>query len=240
MRPLLSSFRSFRLHASRLREPLVQVWLMTGMALVLVIMGHIHAVRQSGDRKNPDTLSAVRLLTAGASFQWSDNFAPASAVSARPAFSLVDSPNAPAVKNLSLASPSSGASLDWRAEMTAAASRPWTFLSKGHRQFIGATERSADGLPVSLVWSGGHSGNAALNQLECRRLGKTEAATFVIGNGTRSKDGSLETSGTLPAEGSVTITLIGTPDTATDKQKASLGELLNYLEARFGTIQCLF
>lgn len=238
MRPLLSSFRSFRLHASRLREPLVQVWLMTGMALILVIMGHVHAVRQSGDRKNPDTLSAVRLLTAGASFQWSDNFAPAAAASARPAFSLADAAKSPTGQNLSSPSLSPGASLDWRAEMTAAASRPWNFLSKAHRQFIGTTERSADGLPVSLVWSGGHSGNAALNQLECRRLGKAEAGTFVIGNGTRSKDGSLETAGGLPVEGSVVITLIGTPDTATEKQKASLGELLNYLEARFGTVQC--
>lgn len=244
MHPLLTTFRSFRIHASRLREPLVQVWLMTGMALILVIMGHVHAVRQSGDRKNPDTLSAVRLLTAGPNFQWSDNFAPATPARARPVLKLT----AAVGKTTRFAPPSSGSdpglttpsgsTLDWRGEMTSAASRPWKFLGKAQRELIGQADRPADGLPVNILWSGGLTGNAALSLLELRRLGQSSAGTFVIGNGTRSPDGSLETISNLPVEGAVTITIIGNPETLTEKQKASLGEVLNYLEARFGTVQC--
>jgi hypothetical protein len=244
MHPLLTTFRSFRIHASRLREPLVQVWLMTGMALILVIMGHVHAVRQSGDRKNPDTLSAVRLLTAGPNFQWSDNFAPATPAGARPALALVvpdTSASSDGPKPAPLLPARDTPALDWRAGMTAAASRPWAFLGKEQRQFIGRTDRPADGLTVRLAWSGGLSGNAALNHLEAQRLGKSEAPCFVVGNGSRSPDGGIElTAESLPGEGSVAITLIGTPESITGKQQAALGELLNYLEARFGTVECQF
>ncbi|RYD31196.1 MAG: hypothetical protein EOP86_18430, partial [Verrucomicrobiaceae bacterium] len=128
MRHLLSAVQLIRLHAIRLREPLVQVWLMAGMALVLVIIGHVHAVRQSGDWKNPDMRSAARLLTAGASLQWSDDFAPGGGT-ARPRPAIALSP-VPTPGRSSGIRPGGGADLDWRGEMTAAASRPWKHLAK--------------------------------------------------------------------------------------------------------------
>lgn len=239
MRHLLSAVQLIRLHATRLREPLVQVWLMAGMALVLVIIGHVHAVRQSGDWKNPDARSAARLLIAGASLQWSDDFAPAGgAARPRPAIALAP---LPALGRSSGIHPGGGADLDWRGEMTAAASRPWKHLGKTQRQVIDQVRGLSTGLSVSLVWTGDPRGNAALYSFECRRLGLAGPGAFVIGNGSRSGNGSLEMAGPLlpSADAPVVVTLIGSPDTVTAPQKAALGELLNYLEARFGAVQCL-
>lgn len=234
MRKLLLATHSFRLHAARLREPLVQVWLMTGMALILVIMGHVHAVRQSGDWKNLDTPSALRLLSAGPRVQWTDDFAPAGTVRPRPAIDLGE-PSSSAGSSLS---PDTAAAPDWRVEMASAASRPWTHLAKAQRQAMDQAARPASGQNLRLIWTGDPRGNAALHSLQCQRLGQADPSTFVIGNGSRSQDGGIEITGPLESPGPLVITLIGTPRSFTADQKAALGELLNYLEARFGPVVC--
>ncbi|MES2708746.1 MAG: hypothetical protein V4726_19275 [Verrucomicrobiota bacterium] len=234
MRNLLSATRLFRLHAARLREPLVQVWLMAGMALILVIMGHVRVVRQSGDWKNMGTQSAARLLMAGANLQWTDDFAPAAAARSRPVIALTVSGSRPD----STPPAPVDTLVDWRGQMAAAASRSWEYLEKAQRRMIDSTVRPATGVSVSLAWTGDPRGNASLHALECQRLGQSDASTFVIGNGSRSKDGGLEIPRPLQPESPVVVTLIGTPLSVTSGQKAALGELLNYLEARFGPVEC--
>lgn len=237
MRKFRSASKTFGVHAARLREPLVQVWLMAGTGFILVIMGHVRAVRQSGDWKNPDTSAPFQLLTAGASLQWTDDFAIPQTSAPRPSLVLnLSRPTAPLAANRVMPDPVS--SLDWRGEMETAARGSWEFLLKKDRAEIDLVQLPATGLEVRLAWTGDHRGNAALHRLDCQRRGVADESSFVIGNGSRSGNGSLEITGGLQ-KGKVTVmSLIGTPETTTTAQKAALGELLNYLEARFGTLDC--
>lgn len=237
MRNFHSASKILGLHATRLREPLVQVWLMAGMGFILVIMGHVRAVRQSGDWKNHDRAGPLRLLTAGASLQWTDDFANPQSSAPRP--SVVLNPTrqaAPPAANRVMPDPLS--SLNWRGEMETAARGTWEYLSKTDRGEIDLAPLPATGMEVRLSWTGDRRGNASLHHLDCQHRGVPDETCFVIGNGSRSPDGSLEMTGGLQKGKLILVSLIGTPETTTEAQKSALGELLNYFEARFGTVHC--
>ena len=224
----------FRFLLQRLNDPQVQVWLMTGLAMVLLLIGHNRAWSPVGEGKNAINPTASRLLLAGATVSWNDEFAPSQRSTRRPNLIL----HSPPSRQRQMANRGSGSSktLEVRSSMEAAASRPWQFLSRPLRQQLAQAPPAKKPLQATLQWSGDHRGNAALLAIHATRHHASSAATFVIGNGSRSKDGEIEP--LRPqfsfAGGRVDIILIGSGSGPTARQTSALGELLHQLEALTG------
>lgn len=221
------------LHLQRFRDPQLQVWVMAGFSVLLVLIGHLHAWNASGEGKNEAVTSASKLLLAGARVEWTEEFAAAPRSAKRPALSLAALPlPEPAPK----ARPAAPTIPDVRPAMEAAAGRPWQALDRSLRNQLSHASLPASPLTIRLGWSGESRGNAALVARHAAASGATREAGFVIGNGSRSRDGQIEW---LPREktlgsGIVEITLIGPSGQSTTSQWAALGELLAHLEALSG------
>lgn len=224
----------FRFLLQRLNDPQVQVWLMTGLAMVLLLIGHNRAWSPVGEGKNAINPTASRLLLAGAPVSWNDAFAPSQRSTSRPNLVLHSSPSRQ--RQIANRGSTSSKTLEVRSSMEAAASRPWQFLGRPLRQQLAQAAPAQKPLQASLQWSGDHRGNAALLAIHATRNHAPAAATFVIGNGSRSKDGEIEP--LRPqfsfAGGRVDIILIGSGSSPTARQTSALGELLHQLEALTG------
>jgi hypothetical protein len=157
----------------------------------------------------------------------------------RPEIQLA-SPSLPA---LSSQSPAPTPSTDFaRLAATRAASRSsWQFVSPLLRADI-ATRLHQPLSSVVIRFSGTDRGNAEqLDDHQSRCRGTTDGAPwhFVIGNGRRSPDGSIETTRRWLRDSSgseLTVCLIGSPDSLTPAQQNAIGELLLFLESRSGTL----
>jgi hypothetical protein len=222
------TFRSLLQH---LKDPQLQVWLMSGLALVLLIIGHIRAWSPVGEGKIGPAPTASRLLLAGASVSWNDEFAPGQRPSRRPVLILH---NTVATQQVNV-NPAPGL-FEVRSLMEQAAGRPWRYLSRPLRQQLARAPSPNGPLRATLRWSGDHRGNAPLIALQDSHRHPNAKTSFVIGNGSRSKDGEIEM--LFPrvafAGGQVEIILIGSGTNPTPRQTSALGELLNHLEAMSG------
>ena len=229
MRSLFPDFLP-KLPLDRLRDPLVQVWVMAGFSVLLVLIGHLRAWNATGEGKNNYRESASRLLLAGARIEWSDKFGSAHRPKQRPTMNLGYS-SLPG-KSTIAAFPG----LDLRCAMQLAASQPWQAVDRPVRQSLSQAKLPARALRVRLNWTGDVRGNAALVARRLPSESIAAAATFVIGNGSRSGDGQIEclTSGTSFAGGLVDVTLIAAAGRISPRQLAAVAELLVHLEALSG------
>jgi hypothetical protein len=227
LRPAFSFFSTLQ----RLRDPQVQVWVMVGCSLLLVLIGHLHAWNASGEGKNEARTSASRLLLAGARVEWSEEFAAAPRPKNRPVLNLVSTPFP-----VSKARTAVAAIPDVRPAMELASGQPWQALDRSLRSQLAVAGIPAAPLTIRLRWSGESRGNAALVARHAAASGAPDDAGFVIGNGSRSRDGEIEwlfRNTTLGAD-AVEITLIGSHGQSTPRQWAALAELLVHLEALSG------
>lgn len=218
----------------RLRDPLVQVWFMAGISVLLVLIGHLRAIQATCEGKNETNTSPSRLLIAGANVTWTEEFGPAHRETRRPVLAL-NAP-APAAHRL-VAHTAASAPMDVRPVMQEAASRPLKFLARPLRQALTSAPKASAALKVQLTFSGATRGNAALISLQSQPASAaTAAARFVIGNGSRSGDGTIAWISPPRSleSGLVEIILVGKPGAPTPAQTAALGELLNLLEAISG------
>ena len=215
----------------RLRDPLLQVWLMAGMSVLLLIIGHLRTIHAAGEGKNTSNPTPLRLLAAGVAVSWSDEEAPTQRETRRPLLVL----NTPAPAQHTQAQALPKAPLDLAPLMQDAATRPLAYVNRPLRESLTAAAAVPAPLTVQINWSGSSRGNAALICLQTP-LSSEPAAHFVIGNGSRSRDGQITwiTPGPSLASGFVQITLIGQSHQPTPAQTAALGELLNVLEALSG------
>ena len=214
----------------RLRDPQVQVWIMAGIAVLLVLIGHHRAWNASSEGKNDARPSASRLLLAGARVQWSEDFATVlHRRDTRPVLMLSANP-LPLQKKRESASPV----LAVRPAMEAAASQPWQAIDRTLRYQLSQAGLPASPLKIRLAWSGDSRGNAAL--MARRQPAAASPAGLVIGNGSRSGNGEIEwlSPSYSLSSGVVDITLIGPPGRTTSVQLAALAELLVHLEALSG------
>lgn len=244
-----SILRAFRARAERLRDPLVQVWLLVATAFLFGMLSHYRADRRSGDEKIASFQSPARLLLGGARVTWSDDFAggPSAGPSARPRLSLrpvSDERSKRGGAGPVVVSSSDRAVLpDWKSAAAEAGRLPWRHLDRKARTALNAVPRTV--LPevrFVTVRSGGSTGNLAL--VEHHRSRRDAAgADFVIGNGSRSADGEIEIGPGWDARasgadrGPVRICVVGAVEHPTSAQRQAVGELLNYLEARFGRLR---
>ena len=217
--------RTIRARAARLRDPLVQVWLLVALAFMFGIVSHYRSDARSGDEKIASIQSPARLLLGGARMSWSDDFAGPSAGESR-------------------ARPIQTSALpEWKADAAAAGRMPWRHLDQAARHVVNSVPRGAlREVPFLTVWSGGRTGNQELVALHRSRREAAEV-DFVIGNGTRSGDGEIEVSSAWlsrtaeKTDQPVRICFVGVPGEPTTAQRRAAGELLNYLEARFGRLR---
>ena len=229
---ILRSVNSLISLCRRFRDPQVQVWAMAGFSVLLVIIGHLRAWSPGSEGKNASGGSATRLLLAGARVSWTEDFGSHARETWRPQLVLGGPssgiPAAPAKKTFS--------GMDLRPAMQEAAARPLQFLDRPLRQQLASTARTATPWRIQLAWSGDARGNAALVDLQRSIKAQPEASGFVIGNGSRSGDGQIESlAATRAAAGDVlNITLIGHGGSPTQNQMGALGELLQQLEALSG------
>ncbi len=204
----------------RWRDPLVQAWTLIGVVLVSGIGVHYERSRGGGEQKNASW--AAELLNDSLTAEW------------RPEVSLLGEGAGPA-----LTAPDR---LDLRACAAAAAERKsWEHLPAQTRREIAA-------LPVPLravevVFSGTPGGDAEALDLYFAGVCDDAAGTpasFVIGNGRRSRDGGIETTRRWAAgpdkTGAVRICLVGESGVPTPAQWQSLGEIINCIEARSGRV----
>ena len=236
----------------------MQVWIMAGVAVLLVLIGHLRAWSPSGEGKNASPASASKMLLGGARVEWTEEFGPAKQVAQRPSL-ILESPSAPARTEMARRAvkrktqSALAVNLDVRPIMQEAAGKSWKFLKGPLRQQLSALPAPTGAPALRLRWSGDSRGNATL-VARSRKPGSTgpaALASFVIGNGSRSPDGMIEiipggqnTAGSVLIATStppgaplpcLEITLIGTASTGlTARQTAALGELLNQLEAVCG------
>jgi len=216
-----------------LRDPLVQVWFMAGISVLLVLIGHLRAIQSTGEGKNETNTSPSRLLIAGATVTWTEDFGPAHRETRRPVLAL----NAPAPAADRLAAHTAASKpMDVRPVMQEAASRPLKFLDRPLRQALTSAPKASAALKVHLTFSGATRGNAALISLQSRPASAVAAARFVIGNGSRSGDGTISLISPPHSleSGLVEIILVGKPGAPTPAQTAAPGALPNLLEAISG------
>lgn len=221
---------------NRLRDPLIQVWMLVLLAFGCGIWGHYRAVKAGGHHKNPAPESAVRLLLAGASLEWTDRFGPGGGDGFRP--ELVFRAEG-AVSGRGEAG--EGPELpDLRQAMRAASARGWRVLTKEVRDRVcGLPAGAGAERRVVICWSGSEAGNAKLLRhmhAKRARMADEPLPHLVVGNGSWSSDGAVEWMyGDGEGEaGPVVICLIGRTGEVTPAQTDALGEVLNFLEARRG------
>lgn len=116
----------------------------------------------------------------------------------------------------------------------------WTSLRPALRQRIheDAARHAAGWKTIALTSTGEASGSAVDLAFA---LGKNQEGTpphFVIGNGSRSPDGSIETTAAPLEGGTLTIALVGDPRTQapTSAQLRAITELVDYLRAQTGIL----
>ncbi len=217
--------------AVRLREPLVQVWIMAGFSVLLVLIGHLRAWNADGEGKiNPNT-SASHLLLAGATMAWSDEFGSPQRPTPRPVLRL-DSATALPALGPALTAPS----LDLRPALATAAAAPSKSVTRPVRAHLTQAALPSQPLQIRVAWNGDLRGNAALIAARQPAASDPSTLTFVIGNGSRSGDGEIQClpAGSAPASGLINIILIGPNGRTSPRQLAALAELLVYLEATSG------
>jgi hypothetical protein len=205
-----------KVRSVRWRDPLVQSWGLIGGLLVAGLVAHLAAGPETGEQKNAKPWA--ELLT---SEPVADGWCPSVVMSAE-----------------AVATPEQDAELDLRALAQAAAAREdWRYAGPELRAALRALPVEVPG--VTVTWSYTPGGDARAFAHYAGRQGAGEPAyEYVIGNGRRSRDGEIEV---LPRHAAgdghgVRVCLTGRPGTATEAQKAALGELITCLEARCGTL----
>jgi hypothetical protein len=132
--------------------------------------------------------------------------------------------------------------VDAQAQALAERSSRWRFLRSELRQFIDHEAPQAHRWTRLMVDDTGEaSGNAAdlaFRHLEIGSTDRTRKPHFVIGNGSRSADGGIESTGRGLTDDALRIVLIGDLQTAppTGAQLHGLTELIDYLRAKAGVI----
>jgi hypothetical protein len=204
----------------RWRDPLVQAWALIGVVFLSGIGTHYVRSRGGGEQKN--TSWAAELLHDAHDGGW------------RPEISL---------SGEGLASPATAAdNMDLRACAEAAAARKsWQFLAaETRREIAGLTTPVRAG---EIIFSGTQGGDAKALDLYFAGVCDVAAgvpASFVIGNGRRSRDGGIETTRRWSVgpdgSGAVRICLVGDGAVPTASQWQALGEIINCIEARSGRV----
>jgi hypothetical protein len=117
----------------------------------------------------------------------------------------------------------------------------WQFLSPDLRSAL-SSRLPAPLASIAIRFSGTHRGNAAQFddfQMRCRDTTDGAPWHFVIGNGHRSPDGTIETTQRWlsdPHSSELTICLVGSPDSLTPAQQQAVGELILFMESLAGTL----
>ena len=124
-----------------LRDPQVQVWWLAGLALMLLGMGHLRAESGLGEGKIQGGSAVGRLLLAGASVEWSENFGSQQPSAQRPALCLKRR-----VKAAGLGSSKAVAlmGLKVRPAMMVASSRPWMAVTRELREKLASAVVAGD------------------------------------------------------------------------------------------------
>lgn len=208
----------------RWNDPLVQVRLMIGFFMVSAIAVTISQKMLPGERKS-SLMEQLRAASQKGSFQPDILLTPASLATTAPTQTTA----APAPD------------FARRATADAATRSDWQFLSPDLRTAI-SSRLPAPLASIAIRFSGTPRGNAAQFddfQSRCRDNGDGAPWHFIIGNGHRSPDGSIETThrwlkDTQNSE--LTICLVGSPDSLTPAQQQAVGELILFMESRSGTL----
>ena len=206
----------------RWRDPLVQVWGLIGVVLVTGIVVHYARRPRGGEQKNASWETEL-LPGCPAAGTWRPEVCFSGEGEAMP--------SAPA------------APLDLRGcADTAAGLKTWRFLTAGIRREIASLGQPAR--EITVTWSGTRGGNARALDLyfeSVRDDADAAPGDFVIGNGLRSGDGTVETlhrwsrsAGDHSPE--LRICLVGDGTRPTPAQLAALGELITAIEARCGRV----
>jgi hypothetical protein len=204
----------------RWRDPLVQAWGLIGVVFIAGMVRHYVRSGDGGEQKN--TSWAAELLSQADDTGW------------RPAVSLSGEG--------SIAASTMAEGLDLRAcADEAAAKKSWQFLAVETRREIAALP--APMRAVEVIFSGTPGGDAEALDLYFAGVCDVAAgipASFVIGNGRRSRDGRIETTRRWSAgpdgAGAVRICLVGDGSAPTPSQWQALGEIINSIEARSGRV----
>lgn len=208
----------------RWNDPLVQVRLMIGCFMVSAIAVIISQKMGPGERKS-SLMEQLRAASQGGSFQPDIQLNPASA--ATPAPTQTSATPAPDFAR--------------RATADAATRSGWQFLSHDLRAAI-SSRLPSPLASIAIRFSGTTRGNAAQFddfQSRCRDTSDGAPWHFVIGNGQRSPDGTIETTRrwrTDPRNSELTICLVGSPDSLTPAQHLAVGELILFMESHAGTL----
>lgn len=237
-RPTLWSWRGMLRAAG---DPLVQTWGLVMLSFILVGSHYAGTARSREQKKLPHS---PQFLTAGFVDQGQASGLLATPVSTpRPAVSLRRQSRQPALQDAEMAETLVTGARIVRDEVASAPE--WRFLSEPLRRQIAESMRPGPGAcTLRLSWSGEPAGNARVLRWHQSRVqrGRAAAPDFVIGNGTRSGDGAVESLlRTTPAAAAETrrevrICLIGDGQ-LTSSQRQSLGELIVWLEARSGAVE---
>lgn len=211
------------LKAPRWRDPLVQVWGLIGVVLAAGMATYY--VRRNGDGEKKNASWEQTLLRPGGEDEW------------HPEVLFADGG-----AGLS-PSKGNGQTLNLRAcAETAAACKTWKYLPAALRREISAMRSPAR--RVAVCWSGTRGGDASALSFYFARVRDENHGVpgeFVIGNGHRSRDGMIETTARWQFPGAgmpeeVSICLAGDGSRATPAQLAALGELINCIESRGGSL----
>ena len=208
----------------RWNDPLVQVRVMIGFFMVSAIAVTISQKMGPGERKS-SLMEQLRTASLPGPFP--------------PDIQL----NSAAVGTITSTQTTIAPAPDFARPATADAAtrRGWQFLSPDLRSAI-SSRLPAPLASIAIRFSGTHRGNAAQFddfQSRCRDTSDGAPWHFVIGNGHRSPDGTIETTKRWLRDSSgseLTVCLIGSPDSLTPAQQDAIGELLLFLESRSGTL----
>jgi hypothetical protein len=208
----------------RWNDPLVQVRLMIGFFMVSAIAVTISQKMEPGERKS-SLMEQLRAASQGGSFHPDIQLNPASlATNATTQTTAAPAPD-----------------FARRATADAATRSGWQFLSPNLRSAI-SSRLPAPLASIAVRFSGTPRGNAAQFddfQSRCRDTSNGAPWHFVIGNGHRSPDGSIETTQrwlTDPQNSELTICLVGSQDSLTPAQQQAIGELILFMESLAGTL----
>jgi len=207
----------------RWNDPLVQVRGMIGFFMVSAIAVTITQKMGPGERKS-SLMEQLRSASPPGSFQPEILLSPASVATTATTQTTTPTPDFARL-----------------AAADSATRSGWQFLSPDLRSAI-SSRLPSPLASIAIRFSGTHRGNAAQFddfQMRCRDSSHGAPWHFVIGNGHRSPDGTIETTQRWladPHSSELTICLVGSPDSLTPAQQQAVGELILFMESLAGTL----